>query len=93
MSTRQPMLAELAAIAMLGGRAWAIAATLRAGDQKGGAQSLMQAAGVLDGLPYLLEWRQFASAAADRYLAAGIIHDRLNAEALFDASFDHALTE
>jgi sulfonate transport system substrate-binding protein len=36
--------------------------TLLVGDQKGGAQPLMQAAGVLDRLPYRLEWSQFAGA-------------------------------
>jgi sulfonate transport system substrate-binding protein len=36
---------------------------LRAGDQKGGTQSVMKVAGVLDGLPYRLEWSQFAAAA------------------------------
>ncbi len=35
---------------------------LRVADQKGGAKSLMQAAGVLDGLPYALEWSLFAGA-------------------------------
>ena len=36
---------------------------LRAGDQKGGTQSVMKAAGVLDGLPYQLVWNQFVAAA------------------------------
>ena len=35
---------------------------LRIGDQKGGAQPLMEAAGVLDALPYRLEWNQFPGA-------------------------------
>jgi sulfonate transport system substrate-binding protein len=35
---------------------------LRIGDQKGGAQPLMEAAGVLSKLPYRLEWSQFAGA-------------------------------
>lgn len=35
---------------------------LRIGDQKGGAQPLMEAAGVLDALPYRLEWSQFTGA-------------------------------
>lgn len=35
---------------------------LRIGDQKGGAQPLMEAAGVLDALPYRLEWSQFPGA-------------------------------
>ena len=63
MSTRRQVLAGLAATGLLGGRAWADTVTLRAGDQKGGTQSVMKAAGVLDGLPYRLAWSQFAAAA------------------------------
>ena len=63
MNTRRQVIAGLAATVFLGGRASAAAVTLRAGDQKGGTQSLMSAAGVLDGLPYTLEWNQFAAAA------------------------------
>ncbi len=48
---------------MLGRAAWAADEVLRAGDQKGGTQSVMKAAGVLDGLPYRLEWSQFGAAA------------------------------
>ena len=62
-NTRRQVVTGLAAAALLGGRASAAAITLRAGDQKGGTQSLMSAAGVLDGLPYTLEWNQFAAAA------------------------------
>ncbi len=63
MSTRRQVLAGLAAAGMLGGRARADTVTLRAGDQKGGTQSVMKAAGVLEGLSYQLEWSQFAAAA------------------------------
>ena len=63
MSTRRQVLAGLAAAGLLSGRAWADAVALRAGDQKGGTQSLMKAAGVLEGLPYQLDWSQFAAAA------------------------------
>ena len=63
MSTRRQMLAGLAAVGRLGGRAHADTVTLRAGDQKGGTQSVMMAAGVLEGLSYQLEWSQFAAAA------------------------------
>lgn len=62
MSTRRHLLAGLAASPLLGATAWA-EGVLRAGDQKGGTQSVMKAAGVLDGLPYRLEWSQFAAAA------------------------------
>ena len=35
--------------------------TLQVGDQKGGTQSLLQAAGELDELPYQIEWSTFTS--------------------------------
>ncbi|NIH83120.1 ABC transporter substrate-binding protein [Amycolatopsis granulosa] len=35
--------------------------TLKVGDQKGGSQALLKAAGLLDGLPYHLEWSTFTS--------------------------------
>ncbi|WP_158743899.1 ABC transporter substrate-binding protein [Acidisphaera sp. L21] len=41
---------------------FADAPLLRIGDQKGGAQPLMEAARVLSALPYRLEWSQFAGA-------------------------------
>ena len=47
---------------MLASRAHADS-VLRIGDQRGGVQALMKAAGVLDGLSYRLEWSQFAAAA------------------------------
>ncbi|MDO9428637.1 MAG: ABC transporter substrate-binding protein [Methylobacterium sp.] len=36
---------------------------LRVGDQRGNARALMEAAGVLDGLPYRLVWSEFPAAA------------------------------
>ncbi|WP_430910178.1 ABC transporter substrate-binding protein [Methylobacterium sp. sgz302541] len=36
---------------------------LRVGDQRGNARALMEAAGVLDHLPYKLEWSEFPAAA------------------------------
>ena len=73
MTTRRQVLAGLAAAGFTR-RAWAASTTLRVGDQKGGTQSLMQAAGVLDNLPYRLEWSQFA--------AASPLLEALNAEAV-----------
>ncbi|MBC3192267.1 ABC transporter substrate-binding protein [Pseudonocardia sp. C8] len=35
--------------------------TLVVGDQKGGSQSLLRAAGLLDDLPYTVQWRTFTS--------------------------------
>jgi sulfonate transport system substrate-binding protein len=60
---RRALLAGLAGLPLLDGTARADAIVLRAGDQKGGTQSVMKAAGVLDGLTYRLEWSQFAAAA------------------------------
>ena len=37
-------------------------ATLRVGSQRGGTKALMIAADVLDGLPYTIEWSEFAAA-------------------------------
>lgn len=36
---------------------------LKIGDQKGGSQAVMEAAGVLKDLPYRVEWKQFPAAA------------------------------
>jgi sulfonate transport system substrate-binding protein len=63
MPGRRAILAGLAGLPWLGGTASADAVELRAGDQKGGTQSVMKAAGVLDGLSYRLAWSQFAAAA------------------------------
>ena len=35
--------------------------TLKVGDQRGGSQSLLRAAGLLDDLPYRIEWTTFTS--------------------------------
>ncbi len=55
---------------------------LRMGDQRGNARALMEAAGVLDGLPYRLEWSEFPAAApllealnAGRSMHAGGVGD------------------
>jgi sulfonate transport system substrate-binding protein len=53
----------LAAPALLLARRAHADAVLRVGDQRGGMQSLMKAAGVLDGLAYRVDWSQFAAAA------------------------------
>jgi sulfonate transport system substrate-binding protein len=47
---------------------------LRVGDQKGGCQAVMKAAGALDSLPYRIEWKRFAAAAP--------LLEALNAEAV-----------
>jgi sulfonate transport system substrate-binding protein len=62
-SRRSLLASPLAAPALLstGARAQG-GAVLRAGDQRGGLQPLMEAAGVLGDLPYRLEWSQFAGA-------------------------------
>ncbi len=57
---------------------------LRIGDQKGGAQPLMQAAGVLAGLDYRLEWSQFAGAPM---LMEALNADAIDAGGIGDAPF------
>ncbi|MGX7708035.1 ABC transporter substrate-binding protein [Methylobacterium sp. Gmos1] len=57
----RPILALLALL--LAATALHAETILRVGDQKGGSRALMEAAGVLDGLPYRLEWREFPAAA------------------------------
>ena len=57
---------------------------LRIGDQKGGAQPLMQAAGTLDGLSYRLEWSQFAGAPM---LMEALNADAIDAGGIGDAPF------
>jgi sulfonate transport system substrate-binding protein len=63
LATRRNVLIGLSATPLLARRAAAETVVLRAGDQKGGTQSVMKAAGVLDGLPYRLDWSQFDAAA------------------------------
>jgi sulfonate transport system substrate-binding protein len=57
---------------------------LRVGDQKGNAQAVMQAAGVLDNVPYKIEWKEFAAAAPLlEALGAGAIDTGLVGDAPF----------
>ena len=51
------------AIALMSAASASWAVTLRVGDQKGGNQSLLQAAGELGNLPYQIEWSEFPAAA------------------------------
>jgi sulfonate transport system substrate-binding protein len=62
MIARRTLLAAASTLAVAP-KAFAADTLLRAGDQKGGTQSLMKAAGALDNLPYRLEWSQFPAAA------------------------------
>ncbi len=64
--------------------AFAAQTVLRVGDQKGGAQPLMQAAGVLGGLAYRLEWSQFAGAPM---LMEALNADAIDAGGIGDAPF------
>ncbi|MFF8802338.1 MULTISPECIES: ABC transporter substrate-binding protein [unclassified Methylobacterium] len=60
---------------------------LRVGDQRGNARALMEAAGVLDGLTYRLEWSEFPAAAPLlEALNAGVI----DAGGVGDAPFTFA---
>jgi sulfonate transport system substrate-binding protein len=58
---RRTLLGAAIAAPMLAGRARA-ASVLNVGDQRGGIQPLMAAAGVLQGAPYAVSWSQFAGA-------------------------------
>ena len=62
---RRSILAGLAmpALAWTGRVRAAETPVLRVGDQKGGAQALMRAAGALDGVLFGVEWSQFSAAA------------------------------
>jgi len=62
MNTRRTLLAGLSASFLIGS-ARAQSMVLRVGDQKGGAQSLMKAAGALAGMKSRVEWSQFSAAA------------------------------
>jgi sulfonate transport system substrate-binding protein len=54
----------LAVALLIGVTGFAVAQeTLRVGDQKGNAQAVMEAAGVLKDVPYKIEWKEFAAAA------------------------------
>jgi sulfonate transport system substrate-binding protein len=59
-------------------------ATLRVGDQKGNARSVMEAAGVLGDVPYTIEWKEFPAAAPLlEALSAGAIEVGLVGDAPF----------
>ena len=59
-------------------------AILRVGDQKGNAQAVMEAAGVLKDVPYRIEWKEFVAAAPLlEALGAGAIDTGLVGDAPF----------
>ena len=64
MSTRRNFLAGGAALLLAGAsKAGATEYVLRMGDQRGNVRAVMEAAGVLQDLPYQLAWSEFAAAA------------------------------
>ena len=75
----------VAAGLLLGAMASATAqTTLRVGDQKGNAQAVMEAAGVLKDVPYKIEWKEFPAAAPLlEALGAGAIETGLVGDAPF----------
>jgi sulfonate transport system substrate-binding protein len=75
----------LAAALLLGAHGLAAAQTvLRVGDQKGNAQAVMEAAGVLKDVPYRIEWKEFVAAAPLlEALGAGAIDTGLVGDAPF----------
>lgn len=59
-------------------------ATLRVGDQKGNARAVMEAAGVLNDVPYKIDWKEFPAAAPLlEALSAGAIETGLVGDAPF----------
>jgi sulfonate transport system substrate-binding protein len=75
----------LAAVLLAGAAGSADAqAILRVGDQKGNAQAVMEAAGVLKDVPYKIEWKEFVAAAPLlEALGAGAIDTGLVGDAPF----------
>ena len=59
----------------------AVRADLTIGDQRGNARAVMEAAGVLEGTPYKIDWREFPNAAPvlealnSNHLDAGLLGD------------------
>jgi sulfonate transport system substrate-binding protein len=80
------MIRLLLALAFLAGATQVAGAqvALRVGDQKGNAQAVMEAAGVLKDLPYRIEWKEFVAAAPLlEALGAGAIDTGLVGDAPF----------
>ena len=80
------MIRIIVAVALLIGATSLAAAqqVLRVGDQKGNAQSVMDAAGLLKDVPYKIEWKEFAAAAPLlEALGAGAIDAGLVGDAPF----------
>jgi sulfonate transport system substrate-binding protein len=75
----------LAVALLIGATSLAVAQeVLRVGDQKGNAQAVMEAAGVLKDVPYRIEWKEFAAAAPLlEALGAGAIDTGLVGDAPF----------
>lgn len=87
MTTRRQVLGGLALAPFAAGPARA-AVVLRMGDQRGNVRALMEAAGVLDGLPYRLEWSEFAAAAP---LAEAVAAEAVDGGNIGDAPFTFAV--
>lgn len=72
------------ALLLLGIEAGQAQPILRVGDQKGNAQAVMEAAGVLKDVPYRIEWKEFPAAAPLlEALSAGAIETGLVGDAPF----------
>lgn len=63
------------------------AGVLRVGDQRAGSKALMEAAGVLDGVPYRIDWKIFPAAAQ---LLEALNADAIDAGGVGDAPFTFA---
>jgi len=88
MTTRRQVLSGLALAPIAAARPARAAAALRMGDQRGNVRALMEAAGMLDGLPYRLEWSEFAAAAP---LAEAMAAEAVDGGNIGDAPFTFAV--
>ena len=85
MLTRRAILAT--APLLLARPAFAAAPVLRMGDQRGNVRALMEAAGLLNDVPYKVEWSEFAAAAP---LAEAMSADAIDGGITGDAPFTFA---
>ena len=88
MTTRRQVLGGLALAPFAAAHPARAAAVLRMGDQRGNVRALMEAASVLDGLPYRLEWSEFAAAAP---LAEAMAAEAVDGGNIGDAPFTFAV--
>jgi sulfonate transport system substrate-binding protein len=82
------VLSSVLLLALCASLAWGQGVSLRVGDQRGNARAVMEAAGVLDNLPYRLEWTEFPNAAP---LLEALRADAIDAGPVGDAPLTFAV--